>query len=329
MNVFFLISVFVIGLQASLASGFSNDDKAFHSFDWASRNLLALNTEIPSHPGYGFNKSSFTNTEFGINSKKAFAQVDPNQAFDPFIDHGDFEDNITEEEALSFFQHGRSISVIMTAGYEGVTFTMRNIYGDSPFFVGLNISFFIDFHIAFQVSGTFPTGHYNSLWNTTWQFFNYGLDMKYYLYKQYVNEEQKPLNPYLVAGPFVFNVQTSLPEVQDGQIPIIQSPTGDLSRQERDLGTQIEWDLGLKTGLGLEINLLDPIFVSVEVTHLYTNFPITENRDLSKTNYPPLPQPNDNQSPLYRLQYPQRPEVRGYRFHGDLFQIMAQVGINF
>ena len=261
------------------------------------------------------------------------SQDNTNKTFDPFIDYGEFQDNIAEEESLSFFQYGRSISILLTGGYQGVTFNMRQIYGDSLFFVGLNISFFIDFHIAFQLSGTFPTGHYNSLFNTTWSFFHYGLDIKYYWHKQYLNEEQKLLNPYLIAGPFMFNVKTSLPNNRNnrrnGEIPILRSPNQGLSQQEQELGTRIELDLGLKTGIGLEVNLLDPLFISFEVIHLYTNFPLHENRDLTMDNYPPLPESRGNQGVLYWLQYPNRPEVDGYKFYGDLFQIMAQIGINF
>ena len=259
------------------------------------------------------------------------SQDNTNKTFDPFIDYGEFQDNVTEEESLSFFQYGRSISILLTGGYEGITFNMRQIYGDSLFFVGLNISFFIDFHIAFQLSGMFPTGHYNSLVNTTWSFFHYGLDIKYYWHKQYLNEEQKFLNPYLIAGPFIFNVKASLTNRQSDQIPIVTSPTqNDLSQEEINLANKnFKWDLGLKTGVGLEVNLLDPLFISFEVTHLYTNFPFHENKDLAMGDYPPLPESRGSQDIFYWLQYPNRPEVNGYKFYGDLFQIMAQVGINF
>lgn len=274
-----------------------------------------------------------------IKSRFLLAQDNSNKTFDPFIDYGEFQDNVAEEESLSFFQHGRSLSVILMAGYEGVTFNMRQIYGDSLFFVGLNISFFIDFHIAFQLSGMLPTGHYNSLFNSNWPFFHYGLDMKYYWHKQYVNEEQKMFNPYLIAGPFVFNMIGRTPlESQNNQIPIVTNPTEpagavspaglDLTREERD-AVPIITNIGLKTGLGLELNVLDPIFISFEAVHLYVHFKGFENTDLSMYETPPLPQPQANPDILYWLQYPNRPEVRGYKFYGDLFQITVQAGINF
>ena len=279
------------------------------------------------------------------------------KTFDPFIDYGDFQDNVTEEESISFFQHGRSLSVILSGGYQGVTFNMRQLYGDALLYVGLNVSFFIDFHIAFQLSGTFPAGHYNSLFDNTHHFFFYGLDIKYYWYKQYVNEEQAFFNPYLIAGPFIFNLKGQAPGVQNSnQIPIVSNPVSTSAAQENQSSNQIpivsnpastsatqqtgltleelkyilaKKTLGLKTGIGLEINILDPIFISFEVTHLYINFTPFENNDLSKQNLVPLPETPPNSGLLYWLQYPARPNVRGYKFYGDMFHITAQVGINF
>ena len=258
------------------------------------------------------------------------------KTFDPFIDYGDFQDNVTEEESISFFQHGRSLSVILSGGYQGVTFNMRQIYGDALLYIGLNVSFFIDFHIAFQLSGTFPAGHYNSLFDNTHHFFFYGLDMKYYWHKQYVNEEQAFLNPYLIAGPFRSNVKGQAPgrTSTSSQRPIVTKPVSpssqkELSQLERD-NIRIQSDFGLKTGIGLEINIMDPIFISFEAVHLYINYAPYENADLSKTqNLVPLPETPPNPGLLYWLQYPARPNVRGYKFYGDMFHITAQVGINF
>ena len=279
-----------------------------------------------------------------LNSSKTQFRIllskdDTNKSFDPFIDYGEFQDNVTEEESLSFFQHGRSLSMILLAGYEGVTFNMRQVYGDSLFFVGFNISFFIDFHIAFQLSGVFPTGHYNSLFNQTWSFFHYGLDMKYYWHKQYINEEQKFFNPYLVVGPFIFNVAPiASSESTSNQIPTVPTTnnvgavatTRNISTSdEKALFENTSHDLGLKTGLGVELNILESIFISFEITHLYTKFKRFENIDLSDAEFPPLPESPENQNILYWLQYPIRPEVKGYKFYGDLFQITTQIGFNF
>ena len=97
-------------------------------------------------------------------------------AFDPFIDYGEFQDNVTEEESINFFQHGRSLSVAFMGGYEAITLNMRQIYGDAAF-VGANVSFFLDLRFAFQLNGVFPTRHYNSLFHSAYAFSHYGLDL--------------------------------------------------------------------------------------------------------------------------------------------------------
>ena len=265
-------------------------------------------------------------------SQIILAQQSANKTFNPFIDYGDFQDNVAEEESLSFFQHGRSLSIIFSGGYQGITFNMRQIYGDSLFFASLGASFFINFHIAFQMNGIFPTNHYNSLFNATDQFFNFGLDMKYYWKEQYLNEENTFINPYLIVGSFLLNTKPTLPDNNQPVIPVISTnteqttPANQLTLEEKG-AVASENSFGLKTGAGLELNLSQQIFIGFELTHLYTNLN-HEGEDLSKLEFPPLPS-LQNQNILTFLQYPQRPEVRGYKFHGDLFQITAIAGINF
>ena len=122
--------------------------------------------------------------------------------FDPFIDYGEFQDNVAEEENINFFQNGRSLTLALNGGYEALTLNMRQIYGDAPFF-GAGISFFIDLRFAFQVSGAFPSGHYNSLLNNTSQFSHFGIDLKYYFNRQYLNKDADFFNPYVIFWPFL------------------------------------------------------------------------------------------------------------------------------
>ena len=263
------------------------------------------------------------------------AQPSDNKTFDPFIDYGDFQDNVAEEESLSFFQHGRSLSIIFSGGYQGVTFNMRQIYGDSLFIAGLGASFFINFHIAFQVNGIFPTNHYNSLYNISYRLFNFGLDMKYYWKEQYLNEEKNFINPYFIVGSFLLNTKPILSDNQNQpEIPIVSTNTAQTTQdqantigQDERSALASENSIGLKTGAGLEFNLSQQIFIGFEITHLYANL-LNEDQDLSQATLPPLPS-LQNQNILTFLQYPQRPEVRGYKFYGDLFQITVTAGINF
>ena len=284
-----------------------------------------------------FTKKSFLNSE----NKKLFAKNA--STFDPFIDYGEFQDDVTEEESINFFHYGRSISLAFTGGYEAPTFNIRQIYGDAPF-VGANASFFLDLRFAIQISGVFPAGHYNSLFNSSFPFAHYGLDLKYYWNRQYLSKDKDFFSPYVLFGPFQLNVRSSLPPSPQGLSP--RSPTQDvqtpeqatqetnetpqnttLSRQERQAIASYN-SAGIKIGFGFELALIKNSFFGFEVSYLYTVLQF-ENEDLSILNLPPLPQSNNNQSLLQRLQFPNRPEVRGYRFYGDLLNIGFLFGINF
>ncbi|MDE0091866.1 MAG: hypothetical protein OXN83_01105, partial [Oligoflexia bacterium] len=140
----------------------------------------------------------------------SFLLANNTSTFDPFIDYGEFQENVTEEESINFFHYGRSFSVALTGGYEAITLNIRQIYGDSAF-IGLNATFFLDLRFAIQLSGVFPTGHYNSLFNTAFPFSHYGLDLKYYWNRQYLNKDKDFFSPYVLFGPFQLNIKSSLP----------------------------------------------------------------------------------------------------------------------
>ena len=268
-----------------------------------------------------------------------------NTAFDPFIDYGEFQDDVTEEESINFFHYGRSLSMALAGGYEAVTFNIRQIYGDTAF-VGVNATFFLDLRFAIQVSGVFPTGHYNSLFNTSFPFTHYGLDLKYYWNRQYLNKDKDFFSPYVIFGPFQLNIKSSVsspsqtptqnptqnpeqtsPNQQNPQNP----PTGykPLSPLERKAIDSYN-SAGIKIGFGFEFALIQQSFIGFEFSYLYTILQF-ENEDLSnnKAKFPPLGPTNSNQSLLQRLQFPNRPEVQGYRFYGDLMNIGLVFGINF
>ena len=250
-------------------------------------------------------------------------------AFDPFIDYGEFQDEVTEEESINFFQYGRSLSLAFMGGYEAITFNIRQIYGDSGF-LGINATFFLDLRFAIQLSGVFPTGHYNSLYNTSFPFAHYGLDLKYYWNRQYLSKDRDFFSPYVIFGPFQLNIKSSLPRPpmtvpqQTGQA----GQTGqNLSALERQAIASYN-AAGIKAGIGFELALIQQSFIGFEFTYLYTVLQ-HENTDLSQLELPPLAQGNNNQNIFQRLQFPNRPETRGYRFYGDLVNIGFLFGVNF
>ena len=257
--------------------------------------------------------------------------------FDPFIDYGEFQDNVTEEESVNFFQNGRSLTLSFMGGYEALTLNMRQIYGDAPFVVGAGISFFLDLRFAFQVSGAFPSGHYNSLLNSSSSFSHFGIDLKYYLNRQYLTKDASFFNPYFVFGPFWLNIKAHIPQISAPQpIPLIQNPAQSpgqaippldpLTRDEKQALASYN-AAGVKAGLGLEIPFIKQSFIGVEVSYLYTVLQ-NENEDLSTLNLPP-PNYNPNQSLIEKLQFPNRPQLEEYRFFGDLMNIIVLFGVNF
>ena len=259
-------------------------------------------------------------------------------AFDPFIDYGEFQDEVTEEESINFFHYGRSLAVALAGGYEATTFNIRQIYGDTAF-VGLNVTFFLDLRFAIQLSGVFPTGHYNSLFNTAFPFAHYGLDLKYYWNRQYLNKDKDFFSPYVVFGPFHLNIKSNFPlppqiallqnqqNTQNQQTPATGSGTAPPSSLEVK-SIQSYNAAGVKIGFGFELALIQQSFIGFEFSYLYTVLQ-HENEDLSNQNFPPLAQRSGPQNLLQRMQFPNRPQVEGYRFYGDLMNIGLVFGVNF
>ncbi|MDE0092590.1 MAG: hypothetical protein OXN83_04830, partial [Oligoflexia bacterium] len=85
---------------------------------------------------------------------------------------------------------------------------------------------------------------------------------------------------------------------------------------------------GIKLGIGFELALIKQSFFGFEFSYLYTVLQ-HEGKDLSHLQLPPLAQSNGSQNLLQRLQFPNRPEVQGWRFQGDLTNIGVFFGLNF
>ena len=293
-----------------------------------------------------FSEQNPFKTEEGL----ILAQSETTNTFDPFIDYGEFQDNVTEEKSIIFFQSGRSLTLSLLGGYEAISFNMRQIYGDAPFIFGMAVSFFFDLRFALQVSGFFPHGHYDSLLNTMSKFSHYGMEFKYYLNRQYMNENADFFNPYIIFGPFWFNIKPDLSKIPKFQknanstptqspnptqdpnsnpntIPIpTQNPS--LTKDELD-AVPSHSSFGAKIGVGCEIPLIKQSFIGLEVSYLYTNLQ-HENQDLSHASagFPP-PNNNPNQNLIERLQFPNRPQLSGNLFFGDLINVVILFGVNF
>lgn len=126
-------------------------------------------------------------------------------AYDPFVDYSEFEDNADEESDIHFFRNGRFFTLGFIGGYRSLTETLGNMYQASTAF-GVFLSYFFDLRFALQLS--FLTGDHPIRFSTTngtkvrgnAGITSWGIDLKYYFNTQNVTRGLAQLNPYLIGG---------------------------------------------------------------------------------------------------------------------------------
>ena len=287
----------------------------------------------------GLQAYAFQDHKIDLSKSLLLAESSINQ---PYIEFNEFKDDVAQQEAINFFKKGRSLSLAVSGGYEAITLNLRQIYGDSINYLGLSIAIFMDLRFSIQVSGGFPRPHYNSLLNTSPSFSHIGLDFKYYFNKQHLVKNISDIfSPYFVVGPFIFrvsnyNIQESQgsgvaspqispnPTPSDGSVPAaVPTQIGDLDAQTLEDFTSF----GVKFGAGFEIPLFKRTHFALEANYLVTNVDVFENNDLSQGDWNIARKKRNGF--IDRIFHPEAPEVKGYRFFGDLLIIKASVGINF
>ncbi|WP_413574520.1 outer membrane beta-barrel protein [Bdellovibrio sp. HCB290] len=138
------------------------------------------------------------------------AQSDPDEAFDPFSDYSEFDEDSDEEADVNFFRNGRFLTVGLAGGYRGFTGNFADQYSAAPSF-GLYLSYFFDLSLAMTLG--FQTGDHAVKFGTIDGGGNPGptytgnvsitsinFDLKYYLNTQNVTRGLADLNPYLLGG---------------------------------------------------------------------------------------------------------------------------------
>ena len=83
------------------------------------------------------------------------AQVDPDEAYDPFTDYSEFDEESDEEADINFFRNGRFFTIGLAGGTRGFTGNFANAYGGAPTF-GIFLSYFFDLRLALSIG--FQTG---------------------------------------------------------------------------------------------------------------------------------------------------------------------------
>ena len=280
-----------------------------------------------------------------------FAQKAKVSAFDPFVDYNEFQDNESERENVVFLKSGRLLSLGVFGGYEGITWTMREIYGDSLSVFGGFINFFFDLQTALQLHIIFPRTHYFSPLRSRPRFSNFGIDFKYYFKKQNLVKGIAVLNPYAVCGFFLMKASRFLLESSEEEPPAsnsVQRPVGEtaggttgggaqtgngLTQQEKE-NISSESSTGFRLGAGVEIPVFKQVFAGLEINYSYVPLPF-QNRDLSQISKFNFSKPSDHKpqrSFLQKAVEPDPPVATGIdqrRFVGDMVSVFMTLGVNF
>ena len=217
------------------------------------------------------------------------AQTDPDEAFDPFTDYSEFDEESDEEADINFFRNGRFFTVGLVFGYRGFTGNFASAYQASTTY-GVFLSYFFDLRFAFQLgyqtgdhAVSFSTNADNYTGNVSISTLNF--DLKYYLNTQNVTRGLADLNPYLLGG-FAQFYRTYTISKLDGY--------------NRDA------TMGAEVGVGLEIPLMrKKAYLGIQATYHYVNF-------------------NDENK-----QYINGTEKLNAPLSGDLYDTLLILGMNF
>lgn len=193
---------------------------------------------------------------FVLTPQRGYAQAEGDDAYDPFADYSEFDENTDEEADINFFRHGRFVTMGFAMGYRGYTEKLNDLYSSAPTY-GLFLSYFFDLRSAVQLS--FLTGDHGFevkalgdkvTGNIGFTLIN--LDYKYYMNTQNITRGLADLNPYFMGGL--------------AQIYRTKSIPGDLSDGK-------EATMGLNLGGGIEIPLnRKKSFFAFQFTYRYYNF---------------------------------------------------------
>lgn len=186
----------------------------------------------------------------------ATAQVDTEEAYDPFSDYSEFDEASDEEADVNFFRNGRFLTVGLAVGPQTFTGGMASAYSDAPA-MGLTLSYFFDMRLAMTL-GLMTSDHSTRIRTTTQNytgnvgFSEVNLNMKYYLSTQNMVKGLADLNPYLVGGFSQVTRTYSIAELQE---------------DSRETVTATDM------GLGLEVPLLSrKSFLGIQMLYHYVNF---------------------------------------------------------
>ena len=202
-------------------------------------------------------------SDWGPRPGLLLAQMNPDEAFDPFADYSEFDEASDEEADVNFFKNGRFFTIGLAGGLRNFTGNYARAYGGSPTF-GIFLSYFFDLKFALQMG--FMTGDHGvnfetnvSKYTGTVSFTTMNFDLKYYLNTQNVTRGLADLNPYALVGLAQFYRTYTISTIE---------------------GFARDTALGVNLGAGLEIPLMrKKAFLGFQGTYRFVTFS-DENKDV-------------------------------------------------
>ncbi|KHD88916.1 MAG: hypothetical protein OM95_07185 [Bdellovibrio sp. ArHS] len=186
------------------------------------------------------------------------SQVDPDEAYDPFTDYSEFDEESDEEADINFFRNGRFFTIGLAGGYRGFTGNFADAYEAAPTF-GIFLSYFFDLRLAMTLG--FQTGDHAVKFTVNNQSQTYtgnvsitsvNVDLKYYLNTQNVTRGLADLNPYILGGLAQFYRTYTIAGLD---------------------GFSRDSTMGFDLGAGLEIPLMrKKAYLGIQGTYHYVNF---------------------------------------------------------
>ncbi len=203
---------------------------------------------------------SFHNLAHAQSDHKSYllAQSDPDEAYDPFTDYSEFDEESDEEADINFFKNGRFFTLGLAAGTRGFTGNFAETYQGAPSF-GFYITYFFDLRLAMSVG--FKTGDHAVKFTTNDGAKKYTgnlsmsamtFDLKYYLSTQNMTRGLADISPYFLGGIGQFYRTYTI---------------ADLDGYSRDSA------MGFSLGAGLEIPLMrKKAFLGLQGIYHYVEF---------------------------------------------------------
>ncbi len=242
-----------------------------------------------------------------LNHSQCLAQTtDVDEAFDPFSDYNEFEQDADEEADINFFKNGRYLTLGLQLGYRGFTGGFSQAYAPTAVY-GVQFSYFFDLQIAGSLG--FSMGDHNvqfqsykdgaltqvsTVYTGSVNIQTIDVNIKYYFNTENVTKGLADLNPYIIVGAGnykrTYNLANTLPVSPDSVF-------------------------GFKSGLGLEIPILRRrAYLGLQGTYHYVRYP-DENKNF-------IEEGSNGSGGVGHL--PISPNLKG-----DSFDISTIIGVNF